>query len=37
MPPLGWRFVQVQAIVCCARTGCSYKNVQKDRVIIIIL
>ena len=35
--PLGWRFVQVQASVWCARTGCSYKNVQKDSVIINIL
>ena len=35
--PLGWSFVQVQASVWCARTVCSYKNVQKDRVIIIIL
>ena len=33
--PLGWSFVQecmVQASVWCARTGYSYKNVQKDRV-----
>ena len=36
MPPLGWRFVQVQARVWYACTVCSYKNVQKDRVIIII-
>ena len=35
--PLGWSVVQVQASVWCARTVCSYKNVQKDRVIIIIL
>ena len=34
--PLGWRFVQVQARVWYACTVCSYKNVQKDRVIIII-
>ena len=31
--PLGWSFVQVQASVWCAHTGCSYKNVQKDRVL----